>query len=273
MSALQGTPMPLPDGTAREALVYTPEPPLRAIAVVFHPLGDFGPGSVIDGEPAGTRLIRPIEGMRAAADAFGLVIVAPFGRGRAGVEGVSLAWQPHLRGGLALARDLRRDVGNLPIVSGGLSQGGLEALALASLEPDEVQRVWAVNPLVDLARVLAARKARRDAGTASANDLALINELDGDPSFEERSPLAHLDALARVGRILLVWSPDDTVVEDPTAHGGRLAAELRRRGARIDERRVTFVPERGDLDAGRFAHESCDVWAGAAFLAGVAGTR
>ena len=152
MSALQRTPMPLPDGTAREALVYTPEPPLRAIAVVFHPLGDFGPGSVIDGEPAGTRLIRPIEGMRAAADAFGLVIVAPFGRGRAGVEGVSLAWQPHLRGGLALARDLRRDVGNLPIVSGGLSQSPLGSPCLrGSREPlflHGVQGVAGSNPAV-----------------------------------------------------------------------------------------------------------------------------
>ncbi len=254
-------------GVEWEALVHVPVRPPVAIAIVFHPMG-LGPEAVLDGEPIGENLIRPLEGLRPAADCHGLLIIAPRGRGRASIDGVSLAWEPHLRAAFEFAQELRARIGPLPIVAGGLSQGGLEALVLAGLEPSEVRAVWAVNAPVDIHRLRIDRGRRDQRHRASALDLALIKELGTDRrQWAARTPLAYLPALARVERIQLVWSPDDEIVPDGDAHCGRLAGELRALGGVVDERRVTFVPPRGDVDPGRYAHESCDVWSGVAFLA------
>jgi pimeloyl-ACP methyl ester carboxylesterase len=260
------------DGIIREAIIHIPAGRIRAVAIVFHPLG-FGPEAVLDGEAAGDRLIRPLEGFRAAADGLGLVLVAPRGRGRANIEGVSLAWEPHLRTAFLLASQLSSEFGDVPIVAGGLSQGGLEALVLGGLEPDAVRAVWSVNAPIDIARLANDIWARPIPHMASsALDRALVDELGAGPGkdpcqWAARTPLAYLETLCRVDRIQLIWSPDDGIVPDAVNHSGRLAEELRRHGATVDERRVTFVPSHDGLDAGRYAHESCDVWSGAAFLA------
>jgi pimeloyl-ACP methyl ester carboxylesterase len=259
------------DGITWEAIVHVPACPPRVIAIVFHPMG-LGPEAVLDGEPAGDRLIRSLDGLRPAAEAHGLAVVAPRGRGRADIDGVSMAWEPYLRMAVAVARQLREDLGDLPIVAGGLSQGGLEALVLAGLEPSEIRAVWAVNAPIDIARLRLDRQKRATRREASSLDRALIEELGGDRrQWAARTPLAYLASLAKVDRIQLVWSPDDAIVPDADAHSGRLADELRALGSPIDERRVTFVPPRDGLDPGRYAHESCDVWSGAAFLSGAGG--
>jgi hypothetical protein len=255
------------DGVEWEALVHVPSCPPNAIAIVFHPMG-LGPEAVLDGEPTGESLIRPLEGFRAAADTHGLMIVAPRGRGRARIDGVSLAWEPYLRMALGVACQLRADYGGLPIVAGGLSQGGLEALVLAGLEPSEISAVWSVNAPVDIRRLRIDRQRRDMRGVASPLDHALMEELGTDRrQWAARTPLAYLESLSRIDRIQLVWSPDDAIVPQGDAHSGRLAAELRALGGVVDERRVTCVPPASGPDPGRYAHESCDVWSGAAFLA------
>jgi len=260
------------DGITRDAIIHVPAGGIRAVAIIFHPLG-FGPEAVLDGEAAGDRLIRPLEGFRAAADVFGLGLVAPRGRGSADIDGVSFAWEPHLRAAFLFASQLSSEFGNVPIVAGGLSQGGLEALVLGGLEPVGIRAIWSVNALVDIARFASDVWARTIPLLASsALGRGLVDELGAGPGkdtsqWAARTPLAYLETLCRVERIQIVWSPDDGIVPNAVNHSGRLAEELRRHGATIDERRVSFVPSREGLDPGRYAHESCDVWSGAAFLA------
>jgi pimeloyl-ACP methyl ester carboxylesterase len=258
------------DGRERVGVVALPSSAPTAVAIVFHPFG-FDTTAVLDGEPPGERLIRPLEGVAAAAELHRLAVVTVEGRGRA-LEAAPLAWPAHLDFAWALAKDVAAAAGVERIVTGGLSMGGLEALVLAGRHPGEVQAVWAANPVVDPAQwhedVSAGEAVEPDpAGVPRLLEDEIGSAPDQDhAAWSERSALNYVDGLLQA-RVQLVWSPADSVVPDQAAHhAGRLARELRRRGADIDERVVTQIPADVRVDAGRYAHESCDVWSGLAFL-------
>jgi pimeloyl-ACP methyl ester carboxylesterase len=245
-----------------------------AIAVIFHPYG-FDPEAVIDGERPGARLIRSLTGFRRPARLHDLVLVAPSGRGRTTVGG-SLAWPAHLEAVWDVVDELARELRTTRVVAGGLSMGGLEALVFAGLRPQGVAAVWAANPVVDVAawctQIMAGpNSALRELGL----DQEILSEVGGTPqevpdAYRQRSATTYAAALAGV-RVQLVWSPADTVVpRQEQQHAGKLAGLIREAGGWVDERIVTAVPPAAGVDAGRYAHESCDVWSGAAFLAGVA---
>jgi pimeloyl-ACP methyl ester carboxylesterase len=259
------------DDVEHEYLIYTPQSP-RSVLVLFHAFG-FDPESVIHGEAPGDRVIRALPAFAPVADAFGLVIVAPRARGRV-LEAVSLGWAQHVDAAIALATDLRASMDLQTIATGGLSMGGLEALVAAGRHSEDVDAAWAANPIVDLAAWY------RDIADHPISVLlemgvreAIATEVGGDPStrhdaYEMRSADHYGDALGRV-RVQIVWSPADTVVvRQREAHAGKLAQQLRDAGGSVDERIVTHAPPRAIEDAGRYAHESCDVWSAGAFLSG-----
>ena len=232
--------------------MFVPARPIRGILVAFHPFGA-SPELVLDGERPGNYLIRELEGLRAPAEALGYVVLLPRSVGRT-TPAISLAWAPHLDVTWELACQLRDELSLDRIDAGGLSMGGMEALCFAARHPDEMGSVWAVNPIVDLARWYRDRP-----------DQAVVDEVGGDPDgapdeYRERSPISHASEIART-RVRLVWSPADTVIPgQATAHAHRLAELIAERGGDLTEVIVTHAPDDVTLDAGRFAHEACDVW-------------
>ena len=252
------------DGTTREYLIRVGSEPFRGVALIFHPFG-FSPESVMFGEPAGDRLIRPLDGFGDPAAAAGFIVVAPTGQGRS-LAGVSLGWQPHLAAAMQVARSIAADVGTRFITAGGLSMGGLEALVLAGQHPGEVKAVWAVNPIVDLARLYDDVVARRTSPTLfeMAVHSQIAEEVGGTPlecraEYERRSPITYAAALAHT-QVRLTWSPADTIIPaQRDAHAHLLAHEIRRLNGCVDEQIVTHHPPSADLEAGRYAHEACDI--------------
>lgn len=261
------------DGTSREYLVSVPPGPVTGVVVAFHPWG-FDPEAVLYGEEPGERLVRRLPGLLGPARAMGLALVAPRGVGRV-LAGVSLAWAAHVDSAadvaLDVARELSAGTGRIPVTAVGLSQGGLEALVCAGRHPDEIGAVVAVNPLVDLValyhdvdRIPVAHMKDRGA----LDDMR--REIGGTPDevperYADRSPMHYLTELSRVP-VGLVWTPDDGVVALPDAHhSGRLAAELRRAGAVLVERRTTEVGPDPTL-GWRYSHESFDPWSGLGLL-------
>ncbi len=264
------------DGRERTGVIVLPSRPPRAVAILFHPFG-FDAASVIDGEAPGDRLIRPLEGAARMAEALDLALVVPEGRGRA-LDGVSLAWEGHLDFAWSLAEHAREEYGPLPVVAGGLSQGGLEALVLAGRRSPDVVAVWAANPVVDVAAWHADVKRLSPPALVEAQVLEQIEqELCGTPASEPeayraRSASSYVSELARCA-VQLAWSPlDDVVPHQRERQAGQLAGQLRGAGGSVDERITTHVPSDPGVPPGRYAHESCDVWAGGAFLAAAART-
>ncbi len=246
----------------RDHLLFLPSRPPEALLVAFHPFGAT-PELVIDGGVADGYLIRPLDGVRAPADALGMAVLLPRSRGRA-VPGVSLAWGEHLDATWDAARDLLRTTGARRLFVGGLSMGGMESLAFAARHPDEVDGAWASNPIVDLA---AWHRDLTNSTESGGRELADVieTEVGGTPAespeeYASRSPIQHATRLART-RVLLSWSPADTVIPHQRAsHAGALGEAIRRAGGSVEERIVTHAPREESLDAGRFAHEACDVW-------------
>jgi pimeloyl-ACP methyl ester carboxylesterase len=259
------------DGVEREFLVLAPSGKPAALAIVFHPFG-FDPESVLDGELPGERLMRPLEGFRAPARLHNLALVAPRGRGRV-TEGSSLAWRPYLDSVWEVAGQCADEFNAPAIVTAGLSMGGLEALVLAGQHPGEVEATWAANPVVDVARwhgdILGVPLATMiELGVHETIEL----EIGGTPAevpeaYRDRSATAYVEQLAAT-RLQIVWSPiDDVVHEQGAHHAGALALRVREAGGRVDERIVTQVPPAPIPETQRYAHQSADVWSGAAFLA------
>jgi pimeloyl-ACP methyl ester carboxylesterase len=249
-------------GELREYLLFVPDGTVRGVAVIFHPFGS-RPELVMHGGTDGDYLIRPLTGVIPSAQALGLAILAPRARGRR-VDGVSLAWKGHLDAVWAVSESLRDRFGLAHIGAGGLSMGGLEALVFAGLHPEGITAAWAVNPIVDLAHW-----SRDLAGTEFSDEESgltdlIATEVGGSPDdmvaeYAARSPFDHVEALTHV-RVRLTWSPVDTVIPNQrTAHAHLLASALRRHGGEVVEDIVTHVPVEGSVDAGRFAHEACDV--------------
>ncbi|GAA1608519.1 MULTISPECIES: hypothetical protein [Kribbella] len=244
----------------REYLVGVPDGPVRGVTVLFHPFG-FTPEAVLYGEPAGDLLIRPLDGALAAAEANGQVVVAPRSRGRV-LLGNSLAWQDHLDATWAVAKDVHEtDV----VTVGGLSMGGQEALVFAAQHADAVRAVWAVNPLVDLARWHDDIRDGRASDALLGVEATIQEEVGGPPSelpgdYARRSPISYAAELAGIA-VRLVWSPADTIIPNQaTSHAHALADRLRALGGQVDERVVTHAPVSPADEPGRFAHEACDVW-------------
>ncbi|MGZ0148336.1 prolyl oligopeptidase family serine peptidase [Kribbella sp. WER1] len=247
----------------REYLVGAPDGPVRGVTVLFHPFG-FTPEAVLYGEPVGDLLIRPLDGALGAAQLHGQVVVAPRSRGRV-LLGNSLAWQDHLDATWAVARDACELHQTDHVTVGGLSMGGQEALVLAGQHADDVTAVWAVNPVVDLARWYDDIRDGRASDALAGVDATIREEVGGAPSerpgdYARRSPISYAAELARTA-VRLVWSPADTIIpHQATAHAHALAGKLRALGGQVDERVVTHAPVSPADEAGRFAHEACDVW-------------
>ncbi|MDQ1546100.1 MAG: Prolyl oligopeptidase family [Actinomycetota bacterium] len=239
-------------GVEREYLVCVPDGPLESIGVMFHPFGST-PEMVVYGEEPGEYLITHLEGVLRPANAVGMLVIAPRARGRA-VDGVSMGWKPHLDAAWELATTIRDQTDAMRIVAGGLSMGGLEALVFGGQHADEIAAVWAVNPVIDVAEWFAANP-----------DELFLAEVGGLPSdaaeqYRVRSADSYAAELART-RVRLTWSPDDTVIPNQaTKHAHPLADAIRALGGDLMECIVTQVPADPMLDAGRVAHESCDVW-------------
>jgi pimeloyl-ACP methyl ester carboxylesterase len=249
----------------RDYLVFVPDGAVVGLTVAFHPFGS-SPELVLDGERPGSYLIRELEGLRAPAQALGYALLLPRSRGRV-TPAISLAWEPHLDGAWDAARRMRDDLGLTRIDSGGLSMGGMEALAFAARHPEEIGSVWAANPIIDLAHWYRDRVEANTGGNPeerAALDV-IAAELGGDPDsvpdeYARRSPICHASELART-RVRLVWSPADTVIPNQaTAHAHRLAGLLAQEGGDVTEVVVTHEPADPAMDPGRFAHEACDVW-------------
>jgi pimeloyl-ACP methyl ester carboxylesterase len=250
-------------GADRAYLVAVPDGPVRGVTVLFHPFGST-PEAVLFGEPAGDLLIRPLDGALAPAAAAGQVVVAPRSRGRV-LGGISLAWQDHLDATWVVVREVcdrfRTDV----VVVGGLSMGGQEALVFAAQHADEVAAVWAVNPVVDLARWHDDIRDGRTHDALLGADGTIREEVGGSPSelpdeYARRSPISYAATLAATA-VRLVWSPADTIIPGQAAdHARALADKLRAAGGQVDERIVTHAPVSPHEDPGRYAHEACDIW-------------
>ncbi|NIK62161.1 prolyl oligopeptidase family serine peptidase [Kribbella shirazensis] len=247
----------------REYLMAVPDGPVRGVTVLFHPFG-FTPEAVLFGEPAGELLIRPLDGALGPAEAAGQIVVAPRSHGRV-LSGISLAWQDHLDATWEIVREVcdrfRTDV----VVVGGLSMGGQEALVLAAQHADDVAAVWAVNPVVDLARWHDDIRDGRTSDALLGADETIREEVGGAPSelpheYTRRSPISYAAALAGTA-VRLVWSAADTIIPgQPSYHAHALAENLRALGGDVDERIVTHAPISPTEDPGRYAHEACDTW-------------
>jgi hypothetical protein len=156
--------------------------------------------------------------------------------------------------------------------------GGLEALVFAGQHPEGVRAVWATNPIVDLARWC------EDLGPEDLPDgqpglaSVIAAEVGGRPgevpaAYRARSPFDYLDGLARVP-VRITWSPADTVIPNQqTAHAHPLVTRLLERGGDVDEVVLTHLPPDASWDAGRFAHEACDVREAMGWLAEALVTR
>jgi pimeloyl-ACP methyl ester carboxylesterase len=180
-------------------------------------------------------------------------VIAPRALGRK-VAGVSLAWKPHLDAAWELAAAIRDETRATRIVAGGLSMGGLEALVFAGQHPDDIAAVWADNPVVDLAEWYLDKP-----------DEQIPEEVGGLPAdvaeqYRVRSANSYAAELART-RVRLTWSPADTIIPNQaTKHAHPLAEAVRALGGDLTENILTHIPADPTLDAGRVAHESCDVW-------------
>ena len=249
-------------GEQRDYLLFVPTGRVAGLAVIFHPFGS-RPELVLEGGTDGDYLIRPLTGAGVSAQALGLVVLAPRSRGR-NLDGVSLAWRNHLDAVWQVSESLREGFGLSTVGAGGLSMGGLEALVFAGQHPEGVRAVWATNPIVDLAQWC------RDLGPGDLPDgqpglaSVIAAEVGGGPgevpaAYRARSPFDYLDGLARVP-VRIAWSPADTVIPNQlTAHSHPLATQLLERGGDVVEVVVTHLPADESWDAGRFAHEACDV--------------
>ncbi|MED7950057.1 alpha/beta hydrolase family protein [Streptomyces sp. BE303] len=253
------------NGRRRDYVVSIPHGDISCVSVLFHPFGA-NAELVLHGDGPGDYLISTLTGASRPASRLGVAVVAPQAVGRA-VDGVSLAWRDHLKAARKVAAEVQEAFGVDRLTAGGLSMGGLEALVFAGSFAGEVDAVWAVNPIVDLA-------AWHDDianGATSSNlrslgaDQLIRKEVGGFPAeaseqYARRSPLSLLDQLARV-RVRLTWTPADTVVpRQREVHAHQLANLLRAAEGIVDEHVVTHLPGDDALDAGRFAHESCDTW-------------
>ncbi|HEU0206105.1 MAG TPA: hypothetical protein VFQ74_05365 [Pseudolysinimonas sp.] len=250
------------EGEQRDYLLFVPSGRVRGLVVIFHPFGS-NPELVMRGGTDGGYLIRPLTGAAASAEPLGLAVLAPRSRGRH-LDGISLAWRNHLDAVWEFSEAIRTRLGLRYVGAGGLSMGGLEALVFAGRHPDGVRAVWAANPIVDLAqwwRDLSPDE-ELDGGDGLAAQIA--REVGGTPDdvpgeYLARSPFDCVDGLARVPT-RLVWSPADAVIPyQETVHAHQLAARLGERGGEVRELAVTHLPLDASLDAGRFAHEACDV--------------
>ncbi len=260
----------------RDYLLFVPTGRVVGLAVIFHPFGS-RPELVLEGGTDGEYLIRPLTGAAVSADALGLAVLAPRSRGR-NLDGVSLAWKDHLDAVWEVSESLREGFGLSTIGAGGLSMGGLEALVFAGQHPEGVGAAWATNPIVDLARWC------EDLGPEDLPDgqpglaSVIATEVGGLPgevpgAYRARSPFDYLDGLARVP-VRLAWSPADTVIPNQqTAHAHPLATRLLERGGDVAEVIVTHLPPDASGDAGRFAHEACDVREAMGWLAEALVTR
>jgi pimeloyl-ACP methyl ester carboxylesterase len=252
-------------GVEREYLVCVPSGAVTSIAVIFHPFGAT-PELVVHGEEPGDYLITRLEGVLRPADAVGMLVIAPRARGRQ-VEGVSLAWKPHLDAAFELAKAISKETHTAHIVAGGLSMGGLEALVFAGQHPDEIAAVWAVNPVVDVAEWYSDIEQRRATDSLFDSDAPelIAEEVGGLPADSEeqyrvRSAISYTAELSRT-RVSITWSPADTIIPNQaTKHAHPLAEAVLALGGDITENIVTHLPADTMLDAGRVAHESCDVW-------------
>lgn len=246
-------------GEPREYLLFVPHGTVRGLAVLFHPFGS-NPELVLHGGTDGEYLIRPLDGAARSAQLLGLAVLAPRARGRA-LAGVSLAWTAHLDAAWQVAEVLRVEFALDTVGAGGLSMGGLEALVFAGQHPDGVGAVWATNPIVDLAQWWNDLPSD-DGPDGLANQIAV--EVGGSPverhgEYRARSPFDYLDGLAR-RPVRITWSPADTVIPNQaTAHAHLLAAQLGAHGGVVVEVVATHAPTDAAADAGRFAHEACDV--------------
>jgi dipeptidyl aminopeptidase/acylaminoacyl peptidase len=103
----------------------------------------------------------------------------------------------------------------------GLSMGGQEALMAAGCHPDVFAAVVAFNPVVDLAALQQdMQESDRIRGTDAA--MRIASEVGGLPdeapeAYAERSPLRHVEGLARVPT-MLYWSDRDFVVPRQVTH-------------------------------------------------------
>ena len=263
-------------GEQRDYLLFVPTGEVVGLAVIFHPFGS-RPELVLQGGTDGEYLLRPLTGAAASAETLGLAVLAPRSRGR-NLDGVSLAWKDHLDAVWQVSESLREGFGLGTIGAGGLSMGGLEALVFAGQHPEGVRAAWATNPIVDLAQWC------EDLGPEDLPDghpglaSVIATEVGGGPgevpaAYRARSPFDYLDGLARVP-VRIAWSPADTVIPNQrTAHSHPLASQLRERGGEVSEVVVTHLPPDASWDAGRFAHEACDVREAMGWLAEALVTR
>lgn len=266
-------------GTNREYLIAVPAGQVRSIGVVFHPYGA-SPELVVYGEEPGDYLSIHLDGVLEPANAVGMLVIAPRAKGRV-LDGVSLAWRPHLDAAWGLATRIRDEVGDVLIITGGLSMGGLEALVFGGQHADDIAAVWAVNPVVDIAAWYRDRRAQEapashddpstDDEISTEDDIAV--EIGGTPEdaadeYRSRSAISYAAELSRT-RVRITWSPADTVIpNEATAHAHPLAVDIRARGGDIAEVILTHEPADASLDAGRVAHEWCDVWENIGWAAG-----
>ncbi|HET6743170.1 MAG TPA: prolyl oligopeptidase family serine peptidase [Kribbella sp.] len=252
-----------PSGFEREYVVAVPDGTVRGVTVLFHPFG-FTPEAILHGEPAGELLIRPLDGALGPAELTGQVVVAPRSHGRV-LAGTSLAWQDHLDATWAAALDVCDRHSTDRVSVGGLSMGGQEALVLAAQHAAEVTSVWAVNPVVDLARWHDDIRYGRASAALQGADETIREEVGGDPSelpdeYARRSPISYAEELT--GTVVrIVWSDADTIIPGQSSYQAHaLADRLRAHGAQVDERVTTHAPLESTDEPGRFAHEACDIW-------------
>lgn len=257
------------DGRTREYQITVPEAP-RAVILAFHPYG-FDPEAVLDGELPGPRLERPFPGLATPAARMGYAVVAPRGVGKVQPLAGTLGYPEHIDAAWETVSATAAELGDLPIVTLGVSLGGQETLLVAGRHPDGIAGVCAVNPIADLAAwyddvVNLPISLLADVGVPAQ----IAEEVGGTPAevpelYLERSAVGYLDELSKVP-VQVVWSPADNLIPNgKTKHAGRLADLLRERSGVISERIVTNHPVEGQ-EAGRYAHESFDVWSALGYL-------
>lgn len=260
------------ESESRDYALFVPNGAVRGLAVIFHPFGS-NPELVLHGGIGGGYLSRPITGAAEAAQPLGLAVLTPRARGRS-LDGVSLAWKPYLDAVWHLSASLRDEFGLQTIGAGGLSMGGLEALVFAGQHPEGVGAAWATNSIVDLAQWWHDLPHEPgDSGELGVADLIAVEVGDVPDAlpdeYRARSPFAYLDGLARVP-VRITWSPADGVIpHQRTTHSHLLATHLIERGGEVVEVVLTHLPANESMDAGRFAHEACDVREAMGWLAEV----